>query len=77
MTTNLYTQKIINIIAPLMGQAIAIGTIKASTSKIGISEQAVGPDNIPLLASQIEKGLTIFLGTDGAKKIADQIRAIH
>ncbi len=77
MTTNPYTLKILGIITPLIGQAIAMGTIKASTTKLGINENTISTEHLPQLAAHIEKGLSIFLGSDGAKKVADQIRAIR
>jgi hypothetical protein len=73
---NIYATKIHAIMLPLVGDFMASGVLKTQTKSLGIDEETIKPEHISQLADGIKKGLSIFLGSDGAVKICDQIKAI-
>jgi hypothetical protein len=75
--TNEYTQKVYEILEPLIGDMMARGTIKTQTSGIGIDEKNLMPQDLQKLSEGIQRGLTIFVGSDTAKKIATKISMIN
>jgi hypothetical protein len=75
--TNEYTQKVYEIIEPLVGDLMARGTIKTQINSIGSSEVTLHPKDLPLLADKIKKGLVIFIGSDSASIVASRIAQIQ
>ncbi|MBN2744078.1 hypothetical protein LX69_01861 [Breznakibacter xylanolyticus] len=73
---NPLAQKIHEIMLPLVGEFMAGGVLKTQSKNIGISEDDIKPEHIPSLAEAIKKGLTLFLGSDVANKVCDQIKMI-
>jgi hypothetical protein len=74
--TNEYIQKIYEILIPLIGGLIARATINSNISALGIKEESVSRNDLPLLAEHIKKGLVVFLGSDAAEKVALKIKSL-
>jgi hypothetical protein len=70
---NLYTQKIFELIVPLLGELMTYNVLKIQTKKIGKSEDSLELSDLPKLAEEIKTGLTIFLGSDASSTIASKI----
>jgi hypothetical protein len=75
--TNEYTQKVYDILEPLIGDLIARGTIKTQSAALGTNEENLKPSDLAKLSESIRKGLVIFLGSDSASKIASKISQIN
>jgi len=75
--TNAYAQKIYDILAPMIGDLMSKSIIKSNTAKLGIKEDSIQQSNLPILAAEMKKGLTIFLGSGAAETIALRIANIH
>jgi len=75
--TNTYAQKIYDILAPMIGDLMSKSIIKSNTAKLGIKEDSIQQSNLPILAAEMKKGLTIFLGSGAAETIALRIANIH
>jgi hypothetical protein len=73
---NPYTQKIYDIIVPLLGDLMTQNIIKLQSKKIGKNEENLLPKDLPQLAEAIKSGLVIFLGSEAAKNISTKILAI-
>ena len=73
---NQYAQKIHAIMLPLVGDFMASGVLKTQTKNIGIDEESIKPENLTALSEAIKKGLSLFLGSEKAEKIAAQIRLL-
>ncbi len=71
--TNQYTQKVYEIISPLLGEMMAQGTIKSRTAVIGVNEETLKKTDLPLLAEEIRKGLVVFLGGEVASVVSSKI----
>ena len=69
-------QRIYDLLAPMIGDLMARGTIKSKAGLIGVTEETITLSDLPHLDGEIKKGLVIFLGTDAAGKLADKIRHI-
>jgi len=67
---NLLTQKIYTLLEPLVGSSMAKATLKVQFQKLGISEESLGIKDLQNLANLIEKGLTVFLGSETARGIS-------
>ncbi len=75
--TNEYAQKIYNILAPMVGDLMSKSIIKSNTAKLGIKEDSIQLSNLPILAAEMKKGLTVFLGSGAAETVALRIANIQ
>ncbi len=74
--TNIYAQKVYEIILPLLGEVMTQTVLKTQTKKIGKTEDMLTSADMAKLAEAIRTGLVIFLGSDGANGIASKIAKI-
>jgi hypothetical protein len=74
--SNPYTQKVYEILEPLVGDMMARGTIKSQSTALGCNEESFKQTDIPRLAEGVKKGLVIFIGSDTASKVAAKISQI-
>ena len=74
---NIYTQGIYEILEPLVGRTIALGSIKLQAKTIGRSEDSLTKSDLPKIGEAIKKGLIIFIGSDAAQKVATQIENLN
>lgn len=70
---NLLAQKIYDILHPLIGDAMAKSAIKRHALSAGCDAETIKHKDLSQLAEGIRKGLTIFIGTDTASKVATKI----
>jgi hypothetical protein len=76
MYNNQYAQKIYEIISPVVGELMAKGALKSQCNRIGITEEGIKNSDLNPLAENFQKGLIIFLGSDGASQIAAKIKML-
>lgn len=70
---NIYTRQIYDLIAPLVGDLMSKGALRAQCKRLNIDEESIARENLKEISSGIKLGLTLFLGTEGANSIADRI----
>jgi hypothetical protein len=70
---NHYAQKIHEIIAPVLGELMAKGSLRAQCKNLGITEESIQQKDLPALSEKLKKGLVLFLGTEGSMLIASKI----
>lgn len=77
MTTynNIFAQQIFTLLSPLVGEFMAKGIIKSQVQKLGKTEEGITKENLDALATDICKGLVVFVGTDVAQKVAAKIKS--
>jgi hypothetical protein len=75
--TNEYAQKIYEILAPMVGDLMSKSIIKSNTARLGIQEDSIKLSNLPILAAEMKKGLTVFLGSGAAEIVASRIANMH
>lgn len=73
MGNNILVDKILTTITPIVGDIMAKSTIKVHCESVGISPDSLTRGELPSLAQRIEALLQIFVGTDKAKEIANNI----
>jgi hypothetical protein len=73
---NIYAKQIHEILKPLIGDNMASSILKMQTSKLGITEETINSFNLNTIASNIEIGLIVFIGSDAAKNVSSKIRTI-
>ena len=56
---------------------MAAGVLKTQTKNIGIDEESIKHDHLEPLSEGIKKGLSLFLGSDAAQKVCEQIKIIR
>ncbi|MFH1783824.1 MAG: hypothetical protein ABH868_02850 [bacterium] len=66
--------KIEEYLTPLLGKIMAQATIKVQCKNIGITVEQLSLENLAGIAERIEKALVIFVGSEKAKKTADEIK---
>lgn len=74
--TNIYAQKVYEILAPLIGDMMAQGVIKAQSKAIGKSENTLDRVDMSKFAEKIGQGLVVFLGSETASKVCNRIAQI-
>ena len=75
--SNIYAQKIYDILAPLVGDIVAKGTIKSQANSAGCNEETIQKSDLTKITEGIRRGLVIFLGSETASKIANKISLIN
>ena len=73
---NSYAQEAYDAIVPLLGDIMAQNVLKVQSQRIGKTEDTLTPADMQKLAETIKNGLIIFLGADGAGKVAAQVARI-
>lgn len=71
--TNLYTQKLFTELQPLVGAIVAQSVLKRIAEKIGKTEETLSIGDAAEIVKGLEKGLSVFLGTDAASEAAYRI----
>jgi hypothetical protein len=74
--SNIYAQKVFEILAPLIGDMMAQGVINVQLKSIGKNESNLDKEDMPKLAEKIGQGLVVFLGSDTASKVCNRIAQI-
>jgi hypothetical protein len=75
--SNPLTQKISEILRPLVGDSMSIGIIVSQSKKIGINEESINQSHLGVLSDGITKGLIIFLGSDVASQVGLKIKMLR
>lgn len=70
---NSYTQKLFTELVPLVGAIVAQSVLKRIAQKIGKTEETLSVNDKAEIVNGVEKGLSVFLGSDTAGKIAQKI----
>jgi len=74
MTT--YSGKILCILEPKVGPALAQSALRIKCKKLGIAPDNLTAENIPVLADDLYEPLRIFAGEEFAKGLVAQIKAV-
>lgn len=75
--TNPLTQKVFDILKPLVGVYMAQGVLKVLFGRLGISDASLSKNDLPKLADELSKGLVTFLGSDVTNRIVAQIKSLN
>ncbi len=75
--TDSLARRIEIVLTPLLGELMAITTVKLQCSKMGIKPEELGYPDLPTLAKNIERAVIIFLGSDKAKELSQSIVRIN
>jgi len=75
--TNSYSQKVYEVLLPLLGDLMAQSVLKIHTIKVGTSIENLNSTKLAALAESIKSGLIIFLGSDAAQTISAKIMNIR
>jgi hypothetical protein len=75
--SNPLTQKICDILRPLMGDSMSVGIIMSQSKRLGINEESINQGHLPVLSEGITKGLIIFIGSDVANQVGLKIKMLR
>jgi hypothetical protein len=75
--SNPLTQKICDILRPLMGDSMSVGIIMSQSKRLGINEESINQSHLGVLSEGITKGLIIFLGSDVASQVGGRIKMLR
>jgi len=73
---NQYTQRIYEIISPLLGDMMAKGAIRSQCKKMGISEEMIQHKDLAFISENLKKAMIMFVGTENAIHLANKIKAL-
>jgi hypothetical protein len=74
--TNPIIQKMYDILCPLVGDLLAQSIIKTQMKTLNLDEGMISSQDVVKLAEGVKKGLVIFVGSDAAQKISNNIATI-
>jgi hypothetical protein len=74
--SNNYFNKMVDILTPYIGYIMSQGAINAQCKRIGILPESITKNDIVSLAEGMQKALTVFVGSDGARTLTDKIQKI-
>lgn len=75
--TNPLAAKVEDYLAPLLGEMMAASSVKVQCKNIGIVPDELTVADLPRLAERIERALIIFIGSEKAKKTAEEIKSLR
>ncbi|HOW81668.1 MAG TPA: hypothetical protein PK573_03840 [Spirochaetota bacterium] len=73
---NALTNRIYEILVPVLGDTMAIASIQIQAHKLNISPESITRNDLQPIADAVKKSLVVFLGTDSAAKLAEKIKTI-
>ena len=71
-----YSEKILCILEPKVGSALAQSALRIKCKKLGIAPEHIAAENIPVLADDLYEPLRIFAGDEFAKGLVAKIKAV-
>jgi hypothetical protein len=74
--TDTLAKRIEILLTPILGELMAAATLKIQTEKLGLKQEDLSAPDLPSLAKNIQKALTIFVGSDKATEVARGIEKI-
>lgn len=74
MYQNPLTNKIIELLIPLIGKVMAESVIKVQTKKMNADPEKLSTKDLSAIAERFEAHLKIFVGTEKASQIGATIR---
>jgi hypothetical protein len=74
---NPYTKKIHAVLVPLVGDIVATGILKSQATKLGKVEESLVPEDSPMIAEGLRKGLVLFIGSEAANQLSSKIGQIR
>ncbi len=69
-------ERMVDILSEDIGHIVARGSIATYLRQIGIAEEAVAREHLPLFAEKLEPGLCVFVGAKKAAALTRRIREI-
>ena len=76
MSENAILDKVRVILHPILGDIMTESTLLVRCKKIGVDYLALAAPDLPRLAPEIQASVTIFVGSEKAKSIAERILSI-
>ena len=76
MYQNPLTNRIIELLVPLVGKVMAESVIKVQTQKLGIDPEKVSAGDLAKIAEKFASHIRIFVGTEKALQIGELIRLL-
>lgn len=70
-------EKLKEILAPILGDIMAESAIWVRCKKLGIDHTVLSGADLPRLAPEIQSSVTVFIGSEKAKAVAERILAIR
>jgi len=74
MQLNQARDRILGVIAPVVGENMARSAVLAQAQKLGIAEGAVTGDQLSALIEKIGQGLNVFVGRERSQQLVVQMR---
>ena len=74
--SNPYTSQIFSELTPLIGSIVAKSVLKTVAAKMGKTEESLSVSDAAKISEALEKGLSVFLGSEVAKHVAQKIGQI-
>lgn len=71
-----YSDRIMGILEPKIGHALAQSALRIKCKKLGIVPEHITAATLPVLADDLYEPLRIFAGEEFAKGLVTQIKAI-
>lgn len=66
--------KVVAILAPYLGETTARASIKMYLKQLKVKTDELDADALNKLASKLKPGLKVFVGSDRADELTDQVR---
>lgn len=76
MYQNPLTNRIIELLIPLVGKVMAESVIKVQTQKLGIDPEKISAGDLAKIGEKFAMHIRIFVGTEKARQIGEKIREL-
>ena len=71
-----YSDRIMGVLEPKIGHALAQSALRIKCKKLGIVPEHITPETLPVLADDLYEPLRIFAGDEFAQVLVEQIKAL-
>jgi hypothetical protein len=71
-----YSERILSILEPKIGHALAQSALRIKCKKLGISPENITADTVPVLADDLYEPLMIFAGEEFAQTLTNEIKTL-
>jgi len=66
-------QQIVQYLAPMLGEATATNLLRHYCARMQMQADSLSPEHLPALADSMRPMLAVWLGSNGAARVAEEI----
>jgi hypothetical protein len=74
---NLLAREVEKLLSGVLGEFIAMATVKKNCELIGTTPDAITSDHLPELAEKIERSIAFFTDKETGRSLAEKVKSVR